>query len=129
MAFNKLTVFVADKTNQIINFYKQKVEKVSTEPVFIGSASIAGQKTKIASIFGKDRIDDIAAEVLNDYDCDIAIIVDSSKGEVHFRKKTKCKVNLGNLASKLCEGGGNVNIASGKITENFLNFTKILQKA
>lgn len=127
MAFNKLTVFVADKTNQIINFYRQRVEKVSSNPVYTGVISIGGKKTKIVSTLGKERVDDIAAEILNDNNGDVAIIVNSEKNEVHFRKKSKCKVNLSGLAERLCNGSGNQNKASGPITENFLNFTKILQ--
>ena len=129
MAFNKLTVFIADKTNQIINFYNQKIEKLVTNEVFVGDITISGAKVKIASTFCKDRVDDVAAELLTTHQADIAILVNSNNNEVQFRKRSKCKVNLGSLANKLCGGSGSTKIASGKITESFLNFTKLLQKA
>ena len=128
MAFNKLTIFVADRTKQIINFYNQKIEKVSNTPVYVGEVSISGEKVKIASTFAKGDVNDLAAELIIDEDCQIAIIVNTEANEVSFRKRNNCKINLDNLAKKLCNGQGSNKAARGEITENFLNFTKLLSK-
>lgn len=128
MAFNKLTIFVADKTKQIINFYNQKIEKVSNGPVYIGEVSISGEKVKVASTFAQGDVNDLAAELIANEDCQIAILVNTETNEVNFRKRNNCKINLDNLAKKLCNGHGSSKAARGEITENFLNFTKILSK-
>jgi len=128
MAFNKLTAFVDCNTDQVINSYKQKIEKVSSEPAYVGTIPIGGEKVKVASTIGRESINDIAAELLVNHSCDIAIIVNPDTNDVHFRKRSSCKINLSNLANKLCEGSGNTNVATGKITDTFLNFTKLLQK-
>lgn len=128
MAFNKLTIFFADKTKQIINFYNQRVEKISNEPVYVGIIPIGGEPVRVASTFGKGNVEDLAAELLINEDSQIAIIVNPDNNEVNFRKRNKCKVNLENLAKKLCEGSGSKKASSGKITESFLNFTKLLTK-
>jgi hypothetical protein len=128
MAFNKLTIYFADKTKQIINFYNQKVDKISNEPVYVGTIPIGGEPVKVASTFGKGNVEDLSAELLVNEDCQIAIIVNPDSNEVNFRKRNNCKVNLENLAKKLCEGSGSKKAATGKITESFLNFTKLLAK-
>ena len=45
---------------------------------------------------------------------------------VSFRKSRGVDIDLGKLAEKLCEGGGSHNLAGGKLTETFANWTKTL---
>lgn len=129
MALKKLTLFVADKTKQILNFYSQKIEMQDIDtPVFVGDVSIGGNKTKIASTFASKDIDETAAKLIASEGCEVAIVVNTELGEVNFRRKFGCKIDLQRLAQKLCSGTGNSSQASGKITETFLNFTKLLSQ-
>ena len=43
---------------------------------------------------------------------------------VTFRKRKGCKAHLGELAEKLCDGGGSHNLAGGKLEDKFLTFSQ-----
>ncbi len=46
---------------------------------------------------------------------------------VSFRKKKGVKAHLGELAEKLCDGGGSHNLAGGKLNEKFMSFSQKFQ--
>lgn len=128
MAFNKLTLFLTEKENKIINFKNQKVTQPLAGSIFTGVIPINGENIKIAATFDAGDVDDIAAELIVKKDCDVAIIVSVQSSKVYFRKKQKCKIDLEKLAKKLCDGHGTKKTAEGKITDTFLNFTKLLSE-
>jgi hypothetical protein len=128
MAFNKLTFFLTEKENKIINFKNQKVNQNLNSSIFVGVIPINNEPTKIAAIFDAGDVDNVAAELIVRESCDIAIIVNLNSSSVSFRKKQKCKVDLEKLAKKLCNGQGTKKSSEGKITDTFLNFTKLLSE-
>lgn len=81
---------------------------------------------KVISAFCRSSHNDIAEFLISKYDTDIVILVNTSTETVSFRKNPKCDANLAQIAETLCNGGGHAAAAGGKITEDFLNFTKTL---
>jgi len=126
MAFNKLTFFLTEKENKVINFNTQRVNLNLKGPTFVGKIPINGEDIKVAAVFESGSVDDVAAELIVKESCDVAIVVNLETKNVYFRKKQKCKVDLEKLAKKLCEGNGTKKSSEGKITDTFLNFTKLL---
>ena len=55
---------------------------------------------------------------------DIAIMVNLDRKIVTFRKRKGCKAHLGELAEKLCDGGGSHNLAGGKLEDKFMAFSQ-----
>lgn len=112
-----------------INLYNKKLqETVAKLEIHIGDVEIAGKPRKIVSTITNFGINDIAKNIIATYGADIGIVVNPSSGAVSFRRSEKCTVSMCDLAEKLCNGGGHEAAAGGTITDQFMNFTKSLQK-
>lgn len=103
-------------------FFKNFVENLEN-PRFTGKV----KDYSIMSTFVQSNINEVAAYLLNKYEVDIVILVNLDRKVVSFRKAKGCKADLSVLAENLCEGGGSHNLAGGKLTEKFMNFTKSFQ--
>ncbi len=125
---NGFTGFTPYHKNIIKLFYKKFDQFVADMIVYAGDVKLQGKTYRICSVFASDMINEIAEYLVDKYNADIAIIVNSKTQRVSFRKhKTKAEINLSDLAGALCNGAGHAYAAGGEITENFLKFTKILQ--
>lgn len=69
---------------------------------------------------------DVAEYALKMCKADIAMLVNLKQQTVSFRKNSKCNADLSKIAERLCNGGGHISAAGGKVTETFLTFTKTL---
>ncbi len=114
----------------IISLYDRKLqETLETMDVYLGSLKVSPQVNyKIASTFSNHSHDDICNFLIDNYNVDVAIIVNTDTQSVFFKRSDICKLPMYKLAETLCGGGGNDVVAGGKITEKFMDFTKILNK-
>lgn len=117
-----------ENDKKVIAHYNQKLEKTLQGDKYVGTITIMGEKVKIVSTFGEKCINEVASTILTSTGSDIACIVNPNTQTVTFRKNLKCKTDLKKLAKYLCDGDGKDYAAFGKITEKFLEFTKVLQK-
>lgn len=101
--------------------FKQFVEQLES-PKFAGKI----KDFKVVSTFVTKQVNEVANYMIDKYDADVAIIVNLDIKVVSFRKKKGVDINLGKLAEKLCDGGGSHNLAGGRLTDTFANFTKTL---
>jgi hypothetical protein len=113
-----------DDDKKVISYYHNKLFKTLQNEKYFGNI----KEYKVVSCFATSCINEVAAALLRDHKCDIAILVNPETNIVTFRRSSTCTLNLGKLANKLCDGDGKEYAASGKITENFLTFTKTLQQ-
>lgn len=82
---------------------------------------------KIISTFSKFTVNEVAASILDNYECDVVIVVNPDSRFVSFRKKRGSDANVKFMAEILCDGGGGEFASGGQITEKFMEFTKKLQ--
>ena len=101
--------------------FKSFVEQLEN-PKFYGKI----KDFKVVSTFTSKHVNEVANYMLDKYDADVAIMVNLDIKVVSFRKSRGVDLNLGKLAEKLCDGGGSHNLAGGKLTETFANWTKTL---
>lgn len=80
----------------------------------------------VVSTFAKGSANEIANALLDNYDYEIAIIVNMNTQFVSFRKKQNSSADIKFMAENLCNGGGSANSSGGKITQKFLEFTTTL---
>lgn len=80
----------------------------------------------VIATFAKGSANEIANSILDNYDCEIAIIVNMNTQFVSFRKKKDSTADIKFMAENLCNGGGSLNSSGGKITQKFLDFTTTL---
>lgn len=122
----------SEEDKEVINHHTHIKKNILEGEKFVGVVNMGGRDIKIISVFGENCmlgcVNEVAHEILNKYNKDIAIVVNPSLNFVSFRKNNQCSVNLKHLANKLCDGDGKEYASSGKITEKFLSFTKLLAK-
>lgn len=114
-----------------IKLYKDKLDDIIKNlKIFYLDTPIQNIDTKILATFATDAINDVADTLLNEYNADIAIVVNLDTKKASFRRNTSCKhINLINLVNKFCggEGGGHEYAAGGVVNQTFLEFTKLLK--
>lgn len=116
----------------VIHLNNKKVKRILSElQVFKGQLPIKGKEYNLYATTCSESLNEVAHHVINKYDCDICMVMNLNTKRVSFRKnkETAQDVNLGNLAKVLAEGGGHVDSSGGKITEQVLTITKMLQPA
>ena len=100
-------------------FFKRFVEQLDS-PKYV----VHGKENKIVSTFVTTTVNEVANYIIDKYDADIAIMVNLDRKIVTFRKRKGCKAHLGELAEKLCDGGGSHNLAGGKLEDKFMTFSQ-----
>lgn len=119
--------FNAQEKNIIKEHIARRDETIANLQIFKGSISIGGRERTILGTSGSKFVNEVCDYILRTHKADIVFFVNTNNSHVSFRKnKENCEIDLSKLAAKLCEGGGHEYAAGGKITESFLNFTKLL---
>lgn len=80
----------------------------------------------VMATFSKFSPSEVANSILDNYNPDIAIIVNVDTQFVSFRKKQDSKADIKFMAENLCNGGGGDCSSGGKITQKFMEFTSNL---
>lgn len=114
----------------MINFNKRKVDRIISElEVYAGELAINKKTYNLYATTTDSVINEVAHHVIENYKCDICIVMNIGTGRASFRKnkETAPDVDLGKLASKIADGGGHAYSAGGKVTEKLLTLTKILK--
>lgn len=111
------------QNNAIVLYTKKLQDILSNLQLFVGKI----KDNKVISCFCDTAHNDVAMHIVDKYKADVVMLVNPKTQTVSFRKNDECKINLAELAAKLCtNGGGHEDAAGGKISENFLLFTKTL---
>ena len=114
--------------NKIINIQKQKIsDTIKNLKPFYTKTKIQNIECNVVAAFADTAINDVSDYLLQQYNADISIVVNLKSDRVSFRRKNTA-IDLSILAKKLCNGGGHEAAAGGKITEIFLEFTKIFSE-
>jgi len=116
--------FNIQEQNMISLYIKKYKDQLSRLEPYVGELN----GNKVVAVQADFAINEIAHQIIKKYDADVAIIINVKYKVVSFRKKLSCNVELDKWATKLCNGGGHNHAAGGKLTDTFLNFTKILKK-
>ena len=114
--------------NKIINIQKQKIsDTIKNLKPFYTKTKIQNIECNVVAAFADTAINDVSDYLLQQYNADVSIVVNLKSDRVSFRRKNTA-IDLSILAKKLCNGGGHEAAAGGKITEIFLEFTKIFSE-
>ena len=118
--------FNAQEKAIIKEYVDRKNKAISELQIFKGKVPIGGKERSIYGTHGNKFVNEICDYMLNTHPSDIVFFVNADNSHVSFRKNKSCEVDLSKLAAKLCEGGGHEYAAGGRVTEAFLDFTKLL---
>jgi len=78
----------------------------------------------IKGFFFKPVFTSVARYFINVHKAEIGIVVNKKAKVVSFRRAKQSKVDVSILAKTLCDGGGSVAAAGGRLTEKFGELTK-----
>lgn len=114
----------------IIKFIDDKIDNLKdTLNIYAGKVKIQGKERYVCATFSNKYINETAEILINSYNADIAIVVNQKMNRVSWRRgKDVEDIDLQVISKKLCNGGGHKYAAGGEITENFLQFTKLLSQ-
>lgn len=113
--------------HNIIIFYQNRVAKaIETSEYFEGVLPIKGKERSVMSVISESVINDLCEHILS-RGYDIAIAFNPKSKTVSFRTRRE-DIDVSKLAEKLCAGGGHRYAAGGKVTEKFVEFTRLLTK-
>ena len=118
--------FTLQESNIIKAHIESRDKAIRELNIFQGKVSIGGKERFVLGTTGNKFVNEICDYLIKDLNAEIAFFVNPDATHVSFRKSKLCDVDLSKLAAKLCEGGGHEYAAGGKITETFMNFTKLL---
>lgn len=118
--------FTSQEKAIIKDHVSRRDSAIKSLQMFKGTVSIGGKDRTILGTSGNKFVNEICDYVIRTQNADIVFFVNTDNQHVSFRKNKSCEIDLSKLAAKLCEGGGHEYAAGGKITEGFLNFTKLL---
>ena len=114
----------------IIKMHYDKLEKIKdTLSVYAAKINIQGKLRYVCATFTDSMINDVADILKDDYNAEIAIVVNPKENHVSFRRpKGIEQVDMSILAKTLTGGGGHEYAAGGHITDKFMQFTKLLKQ-
>ena len=118
--------FNAQENNIIKEHVERRDKAIKELQIYKGIVSIAGKERSVYGTTGDKFVNEICDHLIKKYNADLVFFVNTSVSHVSWRKTKSCEIDLSKLAAKLCEGGGHNYAAGGKITEAFMNFTKLL---
>ena len=134
---NNISLFLEDFNNGFVSFtplqrqalliYQNKLQSsIDTLTTYKATLTIQGAECKVVAAFADIAINDISDYIINKYVPDVAIVINLKTQRVSFRRNNK-HIDVSILAKKLCDGGGHEAAAGGKLTEKFLEFTRMFE--
>jgi len=125
---NGFTGFTQQQLN-MYRLYEQALKQALTTLQYFENKKLKIGKSSyhVIATFASKFTNNIADHIFENYDPDIAIVVNPKTQHVSFRRNTDSDVNLGRLAEAIADGGGHSFASGGQITEDFLAFTKLLK--
>lgn len=137
---NKFVSFVEDyydgfkpfdkfKTNTISLYYKHKKEYIKELNPFFGQMDFEEQTNiKVGAVFCNNYVQECCEWLFDTYDVDIAIAVMLEQQRIAVRRNSKnSSIDVSKFVQRIANGGGHAAAAGGNITEEFVEFTKLLK--
>jgi oligoribonuclease NrnB/cAMP/cGMP phosphodiesterase (DHH superfamily) len=136
---NKFNSFVEDyyngffpfdkfKKNSILLYKKHLREFLETLSPFLGEIEFEGQKhVKVGAVFCNKFVQESCDWLFTEYKVDVAIAVILEQKRIAVRRNSNNNtVDVSKFVQRIASGGGHEAAAGGNITDEFIEFTKML---
>lgn len=136
---NKFSSFVEDyfegfvpfdkfKQNTIILYKKHCKEYLESLNPFIGQIEIDGTEAKVGAVFCNKFVQECCDHLFKDYNVDVSIAVLLDQKRIAVRRHpNNTKIDVSKFVQRIASGGGHEAAAGGNLTEEFIEFTKMLK--
>lgn len=124
--FNGFKPFDKFKQNTISLYKKHREEYINTLNPFYGQFNFEDcSDVKVGAVFCDKFVQECCDWLLQT--CDVAIAVLMNQQRIAVRRNVNSKVDVSKFVQRIASGGGHAAAAGGKLTEEFIEFTKMLK--
>jgi len=114
-----------NEQNKIISYHFYKFKKMRENiNLFQAKLSISGKDYNFISTFANEYINDLGQYIVDEYKCDVCMMINLKNKRVYLRRKRDIDFNLSTFAKKICNGGGHEYAAGGVLNDNVLALSK-----
>ena len=127
--YNGFEQFDKFKQNTITLYKKHRKEYIEQLTPFFGNVEFDGQQDiKVGAVFCDKFVQECCDWLFASYNVDIAIAVLIDQKRIAVRRNVNCtKVDVSKFVQRIASGGGHEAAAGGNLTEEFVEFTKMLK--
>lgn len=127
--YNGFEQFDKFKQNTITLYKKHRKEYLDTLTPFFGNIEFEGQKDiKVGAVFCDKFVQECCDWLFVVHNVDVAIAVLIDQKRIAVRRNAKCdKVDVSKFVQRIASGGGHEAAAGGNLTDEFVEFTKMLK--
>jgi len=126
--YNGFDSFDKFKQNTIALYKKHRREYIQTLKPFFGELEFEGQKNvKVGAIFCSKFVQECCDWLLSTHNADIAIAVLLEQQRIAVRRNNNTQIDVSKFVQRVASGGGHEAAAGGNLTEEFIEFTKMLK--
>ena len=136
---NKVESFIEDyykgflpfdkfKTNTIALYKKHRAEYLNLLQPFFGNIEFEGNKIFVGSVFCDKYVQECCDFLFKKFNVDvsIAVLIDQKRIAVR-RHPNNTTVDVSKFVQRIANGGGHAAAAGGSLTDEFIEFTKMLK--
>ena len=114
------------KQNTIALYHKHCTEYINGLNTFFGKVEFEGQKeVKVGAVFCEKYVQECCDWLL--LDCEVAIAVILNQKRIAVRRGPYSNIDVSKFVQRIAGGGGHEAAAGGNLTEEFIEFTKMLK--
>jgi len=136
---NKVSSFIEDyydgfksfdkfKTNTVLLYKKHRKEYLDILKPFIGNVEFEGTPILVGSVFCDKYVAECCDYLFEKYKVEVAIAVMIEQERIAVRRSPSNQtVDVSKFVQRVANGGGHAAAAGGNITEEFIEFTKMLK--
>jgi oligoribonuclease NrnB/cAMP/cGMP phosphodiesterase (DHH superfamily) len=137
---NKFNSFVEDyyegfrpfdkfKENTILLYKKHRKEYIDTLNPFFGNIEFEGQKNvKVGAVFCNKFVQECCDWLFKKFEVDVAIAVLIDQKRIAVRRSSNnTTIDVSKFVQRIASGGGHEAAAGGNLTDEFIEFTKMLK--
>ena len=126
--YNGFKPFDKFKTNTIILYKKHRKEYLDTLNPFIGTVEFEGEPLSTGAVFCDKFVSECCDHLFEKYKVEVAIAVMVDQKRIAVRRSPSNQlVDVSKFVQRIANGGGHAAAAGGNITEEFIEFTKMLK--
>lgn len=127
--YNGFVPFDKFKQNTIALYKKHRAEYINELTPFFGEIEFEGQKNvKVGAVFCDKYVQECCDWLLRK--CDVAIAVLLNQKRIAVRRNSQNNtIDVSKFVQRIAGGGGHEAAAGGNLTEEFMEFTKMLSPA
>ena len=127
--YNGFEQFDKFKQNTIVLYKKHRKEYIDQLTPFFGNIEFEGQRDiKVGAVFCNKFVQECCDWLFVAHSVDVAIAVLMDQKRIAVRRNANCgKIDVSKFVQRIASGGGHEAAAGGNLTEDFVEFTKMLK--